>query len=389
MHSSVLRRLTVVAGCSALAIGLAGCSDLADPTGGLAIVVGARSNMPTPTLDGEAADALDTALDAQSYLAIAVADGDPFLSPMKGQLLITGKNGPAQEASKEKNRQMVAKALAEAAAKTPETDLLGALDLGARAIADSDGGHTIVVVDSGLSTVAPLDFTQPGMLDADPAELVASLQAADELPDLTGDAVVFQGLGDTADPQPTLTRGQRKNLVEIWTAIATAAGASSVDVEQSPLSGDAAVGLPDVSVVPLPAPMTCTAGTVTLAGGNVAFVSDSAAFLDTAAATDVVRPIAQQIVDGGLTATVTGTTADVGDAVGQQALSQQRAEAVMHLLVDLGVPADALTVRGLGSDFPGYVTDHDPAGNLVPAAAAQNRKVVIELAGASAALVCS
>jgi len=39
----------------------------------------------------------------------------------------------------------------------------------------------------------------------------------------------------------------------------------------------------------------------------------------------------------------------------------------------LGVPAGSMTVVGLGSDFPGYVDDHDEQGNLAPAAAALNR----------------
>jgi outer membrane protein OmpA-like peptidoglycan-associated protein len=386
--SSALRRLTAVAGCAALAVGLAGCSSLADPTGGLAVVVGAHSNMPEPSLDGEARDVLGTAVEAQSYLAVVVADGDPFV-PVKGPLTITGKNGPSQDASRDENRQNVDQALTDAAATTSETDLLSGLDLGARSIADAHGAHTIVVVDSGLSTVAPLDFTQPGMLDADPAELVAGLQAAGELPDLSGDEIVFQGLGDTADPQPDLSRGHRKNLIAIWTAIVEAAGAASVDVEPSPLSGDSAGGLPDVTVVPIPPVITCSAGTVTLTGGDVAFRPDSAEFLEATAAADVVRPVAQQLIDSGLTATVTGTTARVGDAAGQQRLSQERAQAVADLLIAAGVPADRLTVVGRGSDFPGYVQDRDAAGTLIPGAAAANRKVEIASAGAATDLACT
>jgi outer membrane protein OmpA-like peptidoglycan-associated protein len=386
--SSLLRRLTVVAGCAVMTVGLAGCSDLPEPTGGLAVVVGAHSNMPKPSVDGEARDALNAAVEAQSHLAIVVADGEPFVS-MKGPLLITGNNTPAQNASRQRNQQSVDDALAAAAATTPETDLLTGLALGARSIADADGAHTIVVVDSGLSTVAPVDFTQPGMLDADPAELVASLQAAGELPDLSGDDVVFEGLGDTTAPQASVTGGQRKKLIAIWTGIATAAGAASVDIEQSPLTGNSAAGLPDVTVVSLPPVMRCTAGTVTLAGGDVAFQPDSAVFLDRTAASDVVRPIAQQLIDGGITATVTGMTARVGDADGQRQLSEQRAQAVADLLIGLGVPADRLAVIGLGSDFPGYVQDHDAAGNLVPAAAVANRKVEISFAGVTAELACT
>jgi outer membrane protein OmpA-like peptidoglycan-associated protein len=69
-------------------------------------------------------------------------------------------------------------------------------------------------------------------------------------------------------------------------------------------------------------------------------------------------------------------------------LSEQRAQAVAALLAGLGVPADRLTVVGRGSDFPGYVVDHDGSGHLLPAAAALNRKVMIELAGVSTSGIC-
>src|SRR5205085_1257162 len=83
------------------------------------------------------------------------------------------------------------------------------LDVASRTIASQPGHHTVVVLDSGLSTVALLDFRTPGLIDSDPAELAASLKAARQLPDLAGDDVVFQGLGDTAAPQVELGRPQR------------------------------------------------------------------------------------------------------------------------------------------------------------------------------------
>ncbi len=389
MHrTSVLRRLTVGAGTLALVAGLAGCSDSPEPTGGLAIVVGAHSNMPAPALTGAASEALETAVVAESQLSMVVADGEPF-ELGKGALLASDANDQARDQDRERNRQLVRSKLAEAAAKTPEVDLLGALDTAARSISTAVGRHTIVVVDSGLSTVAPLDFTRPGLLDADPAELAAGLGAAGELPDLSGADVVFQGLGDTADPQPAVGRAQRANLIGIWTALAQAAGAADVRIEESPLSGPAAAGLPPVAVAPVSSGVVCSAGTVTLTGGDVAFQADSAVFLDRAAAEATLEPIARQMVSRSLTADLTGTTADVGDPAGQRSLSQQRAQAVADLLAGLGVPADRLSAVGLGSEFPGYVADHDAAGRLVPAAAAANRKVVIELAGASADVTCA
>lgn len=385
---SPVLRLTIAAGTLAVAVGLTGCTEPAEPTGGLALVVGARSNMPAPTVDGAAAAALESALALQSDLSLVVADGAPFELDA-WSLVVSDANEQAAEADRAAHRQRINQALAGAAAETPEVDLLAALELGARSISSAGGPHTLVVVDSGLSTVAPLDFTEPGLLDADPAELAASLDAAGQLPDLAGADVVLQGLGDTADPQPAIGRAQRANLVAIWTAVAEAAGAGDVRVEDAPLTGAAVGGLPDVSVVPPGDSVQCTADAVVLTGGGVAFEPDSATFVDPAAAADTLRPIAEQMSGGGLTATVTGTTARVGDPAGQQTLSLQRAQAVADVLTDLGVPARSLAVVGLGSEFPEYVVDHEPDGSLIPAAAAANRKVVIDLTGAPAAVTCA
>jgi outer membrane protein OmpA-like peptidoglycan-associated protein len=383
--TTVLRRLTVAACSVALVAGLAGCSDRPEPTGGLAIVVGARSNMPPPSLTGQAVEAREGALVSQAFLSVVVADGVPFQMDDAGVLIARDENGVVQKQDRDRNRQAIDAMLAEARAETPETDLLSALDLAARGISSASGTRTIVVLDSGLSTVAPLDFRTPGLLDADPVELATSLKAADELPDLSGVDVVFQGLGDTVSPQEKLRRPQRMNLIDSWIAIVEAAGAESVEVEETPLSGEPVPGLPPVSPVSVATAASCTGKTVSLNGGDVAFEPDSAVFKDRAAASAVVEPLAKQLMTGQVSARLTGTTANVGDAEGQVRLSQDRAQAVLDLLVGLGVPSDRLSAAGLGSDFPEYVPDHDADGNLLPAAAALNRKVMVTLEGAVAA----
>ncbi|MCU1613502.1 MAG: hypothetical protein JWO98_1042 [Frankiales bacterium] len=388
MHvTPTLRRAGAVVLSLTLAAAMAGCGDKTAPTDALAVVVGAHSNMPGATLAGKALAAQDRALVTQAYVAIVVADGQPFIAGKPGSLIARDSNSVIQRRDRDTNRQLVDTQLANARAKTLETDLLSALDTAARAISSQPGHHTIVVLDSGLSTVAPLDFRTPDLIDSDPAELAASLKKARQLPDLAGDDVVFQGLGDTAPPQVELGRPQRASLIGIWTAIAKAAGASDVQVEELPLTAKPQPGLPPVSPVVFDNGMNCAGSVVTLTGGDVAFVADKAEFKDRAAALTVVGPIAKQMRKAQVTATLTGTTADVGkDRI---LLSKQRAEAVKTLLVSLGVPADRLRTVGLGSDFPGFVPDHDASGNLIPAAAARNRKVTIELSGVSIQNICS
>jgi outer membrane protein OmpA-like peptidoglycan-associated protein len=388
LGSTVLRRSLAAAGAVAVVAALAGCSGAAPkPTGGLVIVIGGRSNDALPTLDGSASGALETALANQSYLSIVVADGKPFIA-QKGSLLTPAANAVARTQEREANRAKVTAALRSAQAKTPETDLLTALTLGARSVHDSRGRHTIVVVDSGISTAGPVNFTQPGMPDVDASDLAAQLRAAKELPDLAGADVLFEGIGDSAEPQVTPDNARRQWLIGVWTAIAKASGASSATVVSTPLQGRPAATLPPVTPVNWSQGLTCTPSTVVLTGGDVAFRPDSAQFLDRSAAVATVRPIAEQLIDSGGIATLTGTTANVGDMAGQRKLSLERAQAVMGLLVGLGVPSGHLSAVGVGSDFPGYVQDHDGSGRLIAAAAAQNRKVIIAPVG-SGRLACA
>ncbi|SDM18024.1 Outer membrane protein OmpA [Geodermatophilus siccatus] len=383
-------RLLAATASLGLVVGLAGCGGedpAADPTGAAAFVVGARGNMPAPRPAGLAVEVLDRAVENQSLAAIVVADGEPSVLGTR-PLLVQGATSQAREATKNDNRQAVLDGIAGARADDEEADLLGGLDLAARTIRSVETlPHEIAVIDSGLSTVAPLDFTQPGLLEADPEELAGSLARVGELPDLEGMEVVFQGLGDTAPPQEALSIAQRANLVAIWRAVVEAAG-GVMALEERPLAEDTAVDLPEVSIVPVPNGPACAGPTIELAGADVAFQPDSAEFVDPAAARAVLQPIAEQLVQAGATATLTGTTARVRELGGQRALSEQRARAVLSELVDLGVPASALRAVGLGSEFPGYVPDHDAAGNLLPGPAAQNRKVIITLENGDTWVLC-
>ena len=384
MNVSVRRRLLSVAGSLAVAVTASGCGApvAADPTGGLAVVVGARSNMPPVAVSGIAGQVVTNAVSTRAEVSVVVADGSPFV--LEDERL-SGLN--RNDSGRDERRQVLQEAITTAAAASPETDLLTALQLAARAIEDAPGRHTVLVVDSGLSTAGGLDFRQKGMLEAHPADLVAGLEADGALPDLSGIHVVFQGLGDTAAPQPGLGAVAQEHLIELWTGIALRAGALDVNVERAALSGEPPSGRPPVGVVGSGG-VSCRENTVVLTGGDVAFEPDRAVFQDAVAASATLRPIAESLKASAVTATLTGTTARVGDAAGQRRLSQQRAQAVADVLVDLGVPRRSLTVVGLGSDFPGYVRDHDGRGNLLPAEAAVNRKVVISLTGTGRAALC-
>jgi outer membrane protein OmpA-like peptidoglycan-associated protein len=386
--SAVLRRAAAASLSLGMVTGLAACDDYTppdEPQGATVFVLGARNNMPAMRLDGSAVDAVLRTVDEQRQASIVIADGTPTVD-WSEWLVIRGGNSTARQVRLQDNQRALEDAVRAARAQDQETDLLSALSLASREAGAFEEPREIVVVDSGLSTTGPLDFTRPGMLDADPDEVVAELEAADMLPELCGITVTVQGLGDTAPPQDPLSIAQRKRVTGIWEAVLGASCADEVVVVEVPLKGEPDSSLPPVTAVLLPEPTTCDRGVVVLAGGEVAFQPDSAVLLDPSAAHDVLEPIAEQIVGRRLTATVTGTTADWGPMAGQMALSQDRAQAVVDVLVDLGVGRDQLRAEGVGSDFPAYVADGGPEGPLDPAAAAANRTVVLTPRGGT--LVC-
>jgi hypothetical protein len=374
-----LSRWSPVAAAVALAAGLAGCGAGAsaapeetgpEATGALAVVVGAHSNMPPAALEGRSASAVDMALRQQSMFSMVVADGAPF---------------DATASAEQVDRQVIDEAIAGARAQVAESDLLGAIGRAAEGLVGEPGLRTLVVLDSGLSTAGPLTFTTPGMLDAQPLEVADALRNAQQLPDLSGVRVVFHGLGDTAAPQQPLDPIRRAQLVNIWSAVVRTAGAASIQVEGTPRTGEPVAGLPPVSTIETGLGYRCEGTTMTLTGGPFAYRPDTAEFLDPAATLNALRPVAEQLRAGRIDSVLFGTTAAVGSPVDQIRFSDERAQAVADLLIELQVPIPLLHVEGRGSNFPGYVTDWDAVGHLLPAAAALNRTVRIEF---SAPVVC-
>ncbi len=355
----------------AVVAGLSGCgggaSAAVEPTGALSVVVGARSNVPPPAVDGRAASAVDMAAAQQSEFSLVVADGAPFAQPTD-----IGRVGDG-------DRTAIEELLGAAQARTPEVDLLAAMGLAAEQLAGSTGPRTMVVLDSGLSTAGALDFTTSGLIDAHPQEVADALRDAGQLPDLTGISVVFHGLGRTAAPQAELDAIRRSQLGAIWTEVALEAGASTVHVEQgAAVETAAATSLPPVSTVDPGPGFVCSGETMTISGGPFAYQPNSDQFIDPPTTMAVLRGIAEQLRDRNITATLFGTTASVGEPADQVRFSDERAQAVADVLIELQVPIPQLHVEGLGSDFPGFVADRDAQGRLLPAAAALNRTVMVE-----------
>ncbi|SDH48207.1 OmpA family protein [Pseudonocardia oroxyli] len=349
--------------------------------GPVALVESGRQGSPEPVLDGRARDlVMGHVLSGRGgpQLTLVSVEGEPRVVAAHAFSSDAG-NDAALADDRAAFLRGVEEAVAGLRAGTAEADPLGALALGARAARQG----TVVLADSGLQTVAPLDFRQTGLLDADPADVVEHLRAQRRLPDLTGVTVVLSGIGDVAAPQLALDSGRQGRLVAIWSAIATAGGAACVDVDRTPRVPAAVTGTPEVGIVEVPPPANPDLKSSTLVlpdDEQVGFRRDTADFRSPDAARAALRPVAEWLTAHPDTAvSLTGTTARVGDLPGQRRLALQRADAVKAVLVDAGIAGERITTAGVGSEFAGYTPDHDATGTLLPAEAARNRTVLLEI----------
>jgi outer membrane protein OmpA-like peptidoglycan-associated protein len=343
----------------------------------LTLVVGARMGSPRPTLPAEVEGLVEVAARSERKVQVVRVDGQPTVA-LAADVRITGKN----ETQREKQvRELVGKVksfVEQLAPKQAEADVLGALAEAARVTPE---GGTVVLVDSGLATAGAVSFREEGMWGANPAEVAAFLAAQRLLPALTGRSVLLVGLGGTADPQPALNEDLRGRVGKLWQEVTAKSGATCVGELAVPSRREAFPTTVPVTVVNLPEePKPVPCGTTKLEdSGSVGFVPDTADLRDPAAADRTLQSLAGVVAGGAQRVTLVGNTAGGGLAEGHVELSTRRAEAVKATLVRLGVPADRIATRGDGNSGPYHENDLGADGVLIPAAAARNRSVVVEL----------
>jgi len=394
----VLSRILGLALAAPAVLALAGCTGGSTPAGGtatapappghiscplpdgsLGFAASARANDPGTEATPSVAAVLKHAVDKQEYVAIFDTDGSPS---KVDDLRLTSRAANPKARAEEISTQMtlLTNGILKSQANAPEADPLGALDAAARSV-HAQGPHgTVVLVDSGLQTAGALRYQSERLLLASGHDLVAYLRSTGELPDLRGLTVVLSGLGDTGRPQKRLDIATRNRLVEQWSAIAKAGGATCVDVDSQPLTEPTAADLPHVTTVAVPKPARPKldlSRPVALREDSVGFEDNSAELRDAALARRDLEAIAEQIIRGRHHVSLIGTTATAGTEQGRHTLSLKRARTVKRLLVSLGVPAGHISTRGVGIHYPAHVRDLDSHGNLVPEAAVRNRAVFV------------
>jgi len=380
----------------AVAVLLAGCSVVTDLSGstipaapgcreprGVELIIGAHRNAPASALDSRLECQVANVVSAGKPVRIVVAAGQPqllrvpFLNPQGGTI--------AERALRARqDLQRIRAAIRTARPDSPGVDDLAALSVAADEARSNGYPHAeLVLIDSGLDDRGALDFTVPGMLAADPAEVVRQLTASGSLPDLRGFTAVLVGIGYTAPPQTPLSAKWRSSVTQIWAAVLRSAGAK-IEVIPQPGQGSSVRTWEPVKKIRVPRTPHVQLGrgtTITFTGTSpVRFEPNSTAFVDPADARRALMPIARWLgADRSRHSILEGTTADVGPLSGQRVLARARADRVRAVLIALGVTRGQITTKGVGSDFPQFVPDRNAAGTLLAGPATLNRSVRITL----------
>jgi OOP family OmpA-OmpF porin len=336
---------------------------------GLAIAVGARANSPAPALPTEVRKLITDAMTGCGKLTVVRVDGRPSEA---GELTFSSAAKTKQNFQIDQDAFLknVLTAVAAAKAQAAEANDLQALSVASGA---AGPGGTVVLIDSGVQTTAPLDFRKDNLSSRRPTAVASALNKQGLLPDLTGRKVILSGLGYTASPQTSLDDKNRAFLVDLWREIALASGAKDPSILEEPNTSAATVTSPSVSTVTFPTAemqLGCDTLSVLPDNGDVGFIPDQAEFRSPDAARTVLQRFAGFLTENPTAAVeVQGYVAhySAGD------LSQRRADRVQKELESLGAQ-NKITAKGMGwGPYPNPTAPPDKRYDQL------NRRVVISV----------
>ncbi|MEU4191405.1 OmpA family protein [Kribbella sp. NPDC026611] len=378
-------RATTFVTTMTLAATLVGCGHTDNPGGGppppsAAVVLSVHQNAPKIPAQ-QVMDALPPVTNGSRLIAVGVDGTVDGVDIYDATISAAGAKLDRRNAVSSA-RIAFGKALDAAGAGAAESDPLGAIAVAARRLHDGAGDKTLIIADSLLPTAGQLQFQRTGFAwTTEDLWEVLSAPKPNNLPDLHGIHVKVIGLGETTSPQQPLDEAKTKQLEDLWRKILTGSGAKDPEFVHAGVGDEASKSKYKVSVVPIRVPVPpghrpkrCAEQVVPQT--IVQFKPDVAEFLD--------RPTAQAAADGVAKAlagcegrlTVTGTTSSWGSETGRLEVSNDRALAFRDLLAGvLGVPAEAIAARGVGTHFCGFVDDRTAAGVLIPERATLNRTV--------------
>lgn len=391
MRKSIVSLIIVVS--LLFAVFASGCSQTPDSgKSAVCLVIANTANSQGLNTDSQnLRDTLYSVIRNYGYISVVNVDGDPQVV-YANSYDIDDRYKSASADKLDSDAKIKTDNLLDAVhtlvADDPETDYLKALSLASRSLSSLTGydSKKIIVIGTGLSTSGILNFRN-NLLAAEPEVIVEILNEQEAIPDFTGMSVTWQQIGDVAAPQQELTSRQMNRLISIYEGIVTAGnGLFSYDSTIG-TAVDTGVDYPSVSLVDLPSetPMVFEyentsvisddqfSEPVVLSEDQVAFIEDSAEYLNPDQALEVLSPVAQWLIEHyDVTILLVGTTAGDTNSDYALSLSLDRANAVRDTLIDLGADPSQILTIGLGSSDPWHVY-----GLGFGEEASVNRKVVI------------
>lgn len=354
----------------------------------LSIILGAHSNSTILNLEALRDDLTEFCSKEGNTITLILADGHPsVISQTQTKELPSFRTRSKIENIIEDRAEKIMSAAYSARAKYEEVDLLDAISLASRDLqkySDEDSDRKLIILDTGLQTVSPLNFSTADISILSADSIASTLQESSAIPDLSGVEVIWH-MTDPAAPQEELPASAQTNLENIWKAILSTGNASDVEImKELPIDGSYE-NLPTVSTVPVAEDIfdladfangtTDNTDALRLSGESFLFVPDEATLIDPDAARASLAELADYMKENpSCEALLVGCTAKYGDLGTSLTLSYERAQTLENLFSELNVDPDRLRIVGTGwLSSALYQNDQAEDGSLLTKEAAENR----------------
>lgn len=376
-------------------LAISGCGNLTEPPQtavvptDVTIIIGNHSNAQAYNTSGSVREAVTAACQTAGHVNIIVSDGDPYLAaeikapPIKNNVT----DSKAEQVVNNNADQIVALLTSdETKAKTPETDVIQALNMASRTKAESED-NILIVMDPGVSTSGSISLAGTLLNTIDIDKTVETLRCNSSIPDLSRfNKAIWIGIGAVCGDQARFTDKEIQLLKSLWGAVLSQSGVGEFEFsEDLPVGEMAYTSLPPVSTVPT-AELESAISTfapekaVVLDDTTLHFKPGSDELLtDISSVQTILSPITDYLKENPASKILlAGTTASAGTEAYLKDLSFRRGQKIKEVILSMAdVRDDQIKVIGTGINNPFYEYDKMPDGSLDPEIAQRNRSVII------------
>jgi OOP family OmpA-OmpF porin len=322
---------------------------------------GSAEGGEAPDYEEALTDVVTATVTTHDIVSIGTFDGSAATVRWRADSLVTdrGHENPgrrrADDTAAAKCLRSSLAVAARDAARTPGTDVMGALTMGGQVLRDVRGPKKVVVATDGLSTVGCTDLTHASISDRRTIEPIRQLceRGASKDDGLSGVAATMIGIGHPAVDQPQPSSSQLDWLRSLWTTLCESTGATPCEVSTDPVpfvdggGQEAAKDAKDDPTVTFPPPehgvRQPDGSTRYQVDSQVLFAPNDATI--SAAGRKTLTTIAGEITANGPgVVTVDGYTEAQATPDVNRGLATARANAVRNLLTGLGI--DVATAVG-------------------------------------------